>query len=218
MVPMSPTPHTPAPLCWQAATLQTTPFGYLLLVAGPAGIHTVTMGDTEASLLAILTTRYAQHPMPVMRGLQDGQHGQHRQHGQEHAALREWGTMLLEYLRGERTSLNAPLDLQTQGTPFQQRVWEALQAIPYGETRSYHEVAHSVDHPQASRAVGAACGANPISLIIPCHRVVRSDGRPGGYGSGIERKLALLELERRGTPSTAPVRIASNPKIAYNAR
>ncbi|NJN68241.1 MAG: methylated-DNA--[protein]-cysteine S-methyltransferase [Chloroflexaceae bacterium] len=167
------------------------------------------MGDSEASLLETFRSRYPGHPglpagqpagLPTVRDLHL-QDAPAEPEITDEVPLRQWSMMLLEYLRGERTFLDAPLDLQEQGTPFQRRVWKALQAIPYGETRSYQEVARSVGHPLASRAVGMACGANPIALVIPCHRVVRSDGKPGGYGGGMERKLALLELERRGAMS-----------------
>jgi AraC family transcriptional regulator of adaptative response/methylated-DNA-[protein]-cysteine methyltransferase len=83
-----------------------------------------------------------------------------------------------------------------QGSPLQCRVWQALQNIPVGETRSYAEVANAIGNPKAVRAVARACAANPVSLVIPCHRVLRADGALGGYRWGIERKRALLEAER----------------------
>ena len=81
------------------------------------------------------------------------------------------------------------------GTPFQRRVWEALSEIPYGETSTYGELARRVGRPSASRAVGLANGRNPIAIIVPCHRVIGSDGSLTGYGGGLERKRHLLELE-----------------------
>ncbi len=87
-----------------------------------------------------------------------------------------------------------PLDLR--GTPFQRAVWEALQEIPYGETRSYAEIARRVGQPNAVRAVGAANGANPVALIVPCHRVIASGGKLGGYGGGLALKGKLLAMER----------------------
>ena len=101
---------------------------------------------------------------------------------------------LLEYLEGKRVGFELPLDLR--GTPFQRAVWEALQEIPYGETRSYAEIARRVGQPNAVRAVGAANGANPIALIVPCHRVIASDGKLGGYGGGLALKGKLLAMER----------------------
>jgi O-6-methylguanine DNA methyltransferase len=88
------------------------------------------------------------------------------------------------------------LALDPPGTPFQRRVWAALRTIPRGETRTYGEVAAQIGSPSAARAVGAACGANPIGLLVPCHRVVGSGGSLGGYYWGLERKRALLDLER----------------------
>lgn len=87
--------------------------------------------------------------------------------------------------------------LDIHGTDFQRRVWAALQDIPYGETRSYGEIARALGHPTASRAVGLANGANPISIIIPCHRVIGANGKLVGYGGGLQKKRALLDLEAR---------------------
>jgi methylated-DNA-[protein]-cysteine S-methyltransferase len=86
--------------------------------------------------------------------------------------------------------------LQMQGTVFQQRIWEALKAIPYGTTMSYGELAQQIGQPKASRAVGLANGRNPISIIVPCHRVIGANGKLTGYGGGIERKQWLLNHER----------------------
>jgi O-6-methylguanine DNA methyltransferase len=106
---------------------------------------------------------------------------------------------VLEYLEGERTAFELPLDLR--GTEFQLRVWTVLRGIPYGETRSYTEVARSVARPRAVRAVGSANGANPLPLVVPCHRVVESGGRLGGYGGGLPLKAKLLAMERAGRPA-----------------
>ena len=89
-----------------------------------------------------------------------------------------------------------------RATAFQKQVWNALQQIPYGETRSYAEVASAIGQPRAVRAVAQACGANPTALVVPCHRVVRSDGSLGGYHWGIERKKTLLEQEAANTPNS----------------
>jgi methylated-DNA-[protein]-cysteine S-methyltransferase len=97
------------------------------------------------------------------------------------------------YFAGTLTTFN--VDMQSDGTEFQRRVWAALQTIPYGETRSYGQIAEQIGSPAASRAVGMANGRNPISIIVPCHRVIGSSGGLTGYGGGIERKRALLELE-----------------------
>ena len=100
---------------------------------------------------------------------------------------------LLEYLAGKRRDFELPLDLR--GTEFQLAVWRELCAIPYGETISYGEQARRVGHPHAPRAVGRANGMNRVSIIIPCHRVVNSDGKLGGYGGGLPLKKRLLALE-----------------------
>jgi methylated-DNA-[protein]-cysteine S-methyltransferase len=100
-----------------------------------------------------------------------------------------------EYFAGRRTRFD--LDLAPEGTPFQRRVWSALQEIPYGETRSYLDIARSIGSPKAVRAVGGANGRNPIAVVIPCHRVIAADGTLGGYGGGLDRKRLLLDLERR---------------------
>ena len=103
---------------------------------------------------------------------------------------------ILEYLEGKRSAFELALDLR--GTPFQLEVWKALLEIPYGETRSYREIARAVGRPSAVRAVGAANGANPLALVVPCHRVVASGGGLGGYGGGLELKARLLAMERQG--------------------
>lgn len=102
---------------------------------------------------------------------------------------------LAEYFEGVRTSFSVAL--APMGTPFQQRVWQALLTIPYGETRSYKDIAAAIQKPAAMRAVGAANGKNPISLIIPCHRVIGRTGSLVGYGGGLDRKRWLLDLEQR---------------------
>jgi methylated-DNA-[protein]-cysteine S-methyltransferase len=100
---------------------------------------------------------------------------------------------LVEYFAGERTAFD--LVLEPCGTSWQQRVWAALREIPYGETRSYGELAAAVGAPGSARAVGHANGRNPVSIVVPCHRVVGADGRLTGYGGGLERKRALLAHE-----------------------
>jgi len=101
---------------------------------------------------------------------------------------------LQEYFTGRRREFDLPL--APAGSDFQMRVWQALRQIPYGETRSYGEVARAIGWEKAARAVGAANGANPIAIVIPCHRVIQADGSLGGYGGGTELKRYLLELER----------------------
>jgi methylated-DNA-[protein]-cysteine S-methyltransferase len=108
-------------------------------------------------------------------------------------ALADAARQLGEYFAGERTTFE--LALRTAGTPFQREVWAKLVEIPYGETISYAELAASVERPHAFRAVGSANGANPIAIIVPCHRVITSGGGLGGYAGGLDAKLTLLALE-----------------------
>jgi methylated-DNA-[protein]-cysteine S-methyltransferase len=110
--------------------------------------------------------------------------------------LRDALRQIDEYFLGRRTDFSVPL--RTDGTPFQEKVWRALRTIGYGMTASYQEIARAVDRPAAVRAVGAANGANPISIIIPCHRVIGKDGSLTGYGGGLRRKEWLLAHEQRG--------------------
>ncbi len=109
-------------------------------------------------------------------------------------ALREYVEPLLAAIRGENTTIDLPLDIRA--TAFQRKVWETLQKIPSGETRSYTDVAREIGEPSAVRAVARACASNPVAVAVPCHRVVRSDGELAGYRWGIARKKKLLERER----------------------
>lgn len=110
---------------------------------------------------------------------------------------------LQAYASGKPVRFTAPLDLSA-GTPFQRKVWQLLRTIPRGQTRSYAWVAQKIGKPRAARAVGAACGANLIPILIPCHRVIASDGSLGGYSSGLHRKKRLLKLEQ-GKTSRLPI-------------
>ena len=101
---------------------------------------------------------------------------------------------LMEYFAGKRSMFELPL--RPEGTAFQKQVWQALQEIPYGETRTYGEIAKAVGRPKAARAVGMANHQNPICIVIPCHRVIGAKGRLTGYTGGMEKKRRLLELER----------------------
>ena len=111
------------------------------------------------------------------------------------ALLEETARQLREYFAGQRREFDLPLRLR--GTAFQMQVWQALQAIPYGEVRTYGEIARAIGKPKACRAVGMANHHNPISIIVPCHRVVGAGGSLTGYGGGLENKRFLLELEKR---------------------
>lgn len=102
---------------------------------------------------------------------------------------------ITQYFKGERKAFTIPV--KPKGTVFQQKVWKALLQIPYGQTCSYKDIAFYINHPKAFRAVGGANHNNPISIIIPCHRVIGSSGKLTGYGGGLDRKQALLDLEQR---------------------
>lgn len=132
------------------------------------------------------------------------------------AALAE---QLDAYFAGDRTDFDLPV--RAAGTRWQQLVWGCLCEIPYGQTMTYAEVAAAIGRPGAARAVGAANGRNPVSIVVPCHRVVAAGGSLGGYGGGLERKLWLLEHERRhaatpetGIPRTGDARWAAQPGSA----
>ncbi len=114
-----------------------------------------------------------------------------------HPILQKTERQLGEYFAGKRTEFSIALDMR--GTPFQKSVWEALLAIPFGETRSYGQLAKQLGNPQAMRAVGAANGRNPISIIVPCHRVIGWSGKLTGFAGGLATKAHLLELEEKGS-------------------
>jgi methylated-DNA-[protein]-cysteine S-methyltransferase len=110
--------------------------------------------------------------------------------------LAEARRQLEQYFAGDLWHFDLPLDLTTgSSTPFQRRVWSTTRQIPYGAVRSYGEIARAIDNPRAARAVGQALGRNPLLIVIPCHRVLRSDGGLGGFGAGLDNKRALLTLE-----------------------
>lgn len=113
----------------------------------------------------------------------------------ETTLLHEAASQLAEYFAGKRKAFS--LSLALQGTPFQEKVWHALKQIPYGETRSYQQIAEAAGSPKACRAVGMANNRNPIMIMVPCHRVIGKDGSLVGYGGGLDRKAYLLELEQK---------------------
>ena len=151
--------------------------GHVLVAATERGICQVMLGDGEAELQAALCDAYPRAQIQKDSG-----------------ALGQWVRAILEFIEGERVALDLPLDVQA--TAFQRRVWLELQKIPYGQTRSYAQIARAIGQPQAVRAVAGACARNPVALLTPCHRVVRSDGDAGGYRWGPARKRALLQRER----------------------
>ncbi len=151
--------------------------GKLLVAATDRGVCAVRLGDDVAGLEQELFEEFAK--ADVRR---------------DDVALADGLEAVLTHLKGQAPHLDLPLDVQA--TAFQKRVWQALQEIPYGETRSYGEVAASIGQPSAVRAVARACATNPVALVVPCHRVVRSDGSLSGYRWGVERKQKLLEQEQ----------------------
>ena len=153
-------------------------------VASPVG--ELTLIATDAGLSALLWPN--DDPKRVRVG--------ERVAAPEHPILVQAECELRAYFAGERTSFSVPLD--AAGTEFQKKAWAALLTIPYGETRSYGALARQIGNPKASRAVGAANGRNPISIIVPCHRAIASDGALTGFAGGLETKRHLLALEARG--------------------
>ena len=158
-------------------TFVQTYLGKMLVAGTDKGICRVSFGQDEPGMVTLLRTEY-----PAAELLQDDTN------------LAAAVNMLVKHLEGSQPHLALPLDLQA--TAFQLRVWEELRRIPYGQTRTYAEVAQAVGKPRAVRAVANACAANPVVVVTPCHRVVRSDGSLGGYRYGVERKQALLSQEQ----------------------
>jgi AraC family transcriptional regulator of adaptative response/methylated-DNA-[protein]-cysteine methyltransferase len=150
--------------------------GKLLVAATERGICAVSFGDDEESLTRELAAEF--FAADIKR---------------DDDRLKDAVRAILRGLEGERTILTLPLDIR--GTAFQMRVWSELRKIPYGETRSYAEIADALGNPRAVRAVARACATNPVALVNPCHRVIGSDGKLSGYRWGIERKKALLDKE-----------------------
>jgi O-6-methylguanine DNA methyltransferase len=134
--------------------------------------------------------------------------GDSRQSWQESAAVLEpYVRELDEYFAGQRREFSLPLDLR--GTDFQLKCWRSLLAIPYGETRTYREIAEAIGHPRAFRAVGMSNNRNPIAIVVPCHRVIASDGSLCGYGGGLETKSKLLQLEQSNLRPCLPLGIGA---------
>lgn len=148
--------------------------GFLMVAETDYGVCALSIGDSEDQLLSSLKSEFPK--ADVYRSDE----------------VAEKIMAVLKYFDGQL--LNLPADIC--GTEFQKRVWSALRTIPYGETRTYQQVANMIGAPKAHRAVANACAANPVPLIVPCHRVVRTDGGLGGYALGVERKRFLLELEK----------------------
>jgi len=157
-----------------------SPTGSVFVAVRNNAVTDVALGGSETGFVARLTREYPHSK--VCRGGDGG-------------LLKKTATLLGRYLAGEPVSL--VLSVDARGTPFQKAVWRAIGEIPRAETRPYTWVAARIGRPGSARAVGNACGANPVPIIIPCHRVVRSDGSYGGYTGGAQIKTFLLALERQ---------------------
>ena len=151
--------------------------GQLFVGVTERGICKLSLGDDPAELIADFDAEFVR-----AERIRDDE------------GVGYWVEKIIAYLEGWQPHLDLPLDLRA--TAFQLKVWQQLQAIPVGETRSYSEIAQAIGQPTASRAVANACAGNPVALVIPCHRIIRKDKRLGGYRWGIERKRALLDRER----------------------
>jgi AraC family transcriptional regulator of adaptative response/methylated-DNA-[protein]-cysteine methyltransferase len=161
-----------------------TPIGRVMVAATDRGVCSVRIGEPAEAMERALRREF---PEATLR--------------RDRAGLASWIERLASHLGGREPRIDLPLDVR--GTAFQWKVWEALRAIPYGETKSYREVARSIGKPRAARAVGRACATNPVAILIPCHRVVREDGGLGGFAYGLPVKERILESERRGSGSRA---------------
>ncbi|UZI27551.1 methylated-DNA--[protein]-cysteine S-methyltransferase [Streptomyces sp. VB1] len=168
---ITPTPTSPVSVTKQHTVLD-SPYGPLTLVA------------TDGVLSALYMTDQRHRPPQETFGIPDPE------------PFGETIQQLTEYFAGERTTFDLPLNLA--GTPFQRTVWAELLKIPYGETRTYGELAEGLGKPGASRAVGLANGKNPVGIIVPCHRVIGASGSLTGYGGGLDRKQRLLAFESGG--------------------
>jgi len=158
-------------------TIVDSPLGRLLVAATDRGISALYLGEKDAPLEAALRKEYPRAEID-----RDSAGSKN---------LQEWVSKILAHLRGKEPHLDLPTDVQA--TAFRRHVWEELKRIPYGATRTYTEIARAIGQPRAIRAVARACATNPVSIVVPCHRVVRADGNLAGYRWGLNRKRALLE-------------------------
>jgi AraC family transcriptional regulator of adaptative response/methylated-DNA-[protein]-cysteine methyltransferase len=154
-----------------------SPLGTILVAATDKGLCSVKIGDSAPALEGSLRREFS------LASLQ-----------KDASSLKDLQEKVLAFLAGDTSLGRVPLDVR--GTVFQQKVWDALRRIPAGETRTYREIARAIGAPEAVRAVGSACGANPVALAVPCHRAVRTDGGLGGYAWGLDRKRQLLQNEK----------------------
>lgn len=210
-----------------AYTVVASPLGRMLVAATKRGVSAVYLGESDAPLEAALREEYpraqihrdardlGQWVSAVLRHLdcsrtttQNGD-ATGKTRADERANMSEG--IKIESRSEALADSTTEIPLDVQATAFQQRVWKALRAIPYGTTKTYSEIAKSMGQPRAVRAVARACATNPVSLVVPCHRVVREDGNLAGYRWGLERKRTLLDRERAAAsnPAIAPAKAAS---------
>jgi methylated-DNA-[protein]-cysteine S-methyltransferase len=175
--PTTKSPGRPAAPALRAIHLD-TPVGRLTVVAGPQGLRAVLWPEDDPARV-VLDAEVEELDGVVLA---------------EEDVLRRARQQLVEYFAGERIDFDLPLD--PVGTPFQQRAWAVLRTIPYGTTITYGEQARRLGAPTAARAVGAANGRNPLSVVVPCHRVTGADGRLTGFAGGLDAKAWLLDHER----------------------
>jgi len=161
-----------------AWAVRSSPLGRILLASTARGVCAVKLGDDAAALARDLADEYSEAELV----------------NDPHALARAFDAVEA-FLAGDASIARVPVDVR--GTVFQRRVWEELRRIPRGETRTYQQIARAIGKPRAVRAVGSACGANPVALVIPCHRALRADGGLGGYAWGVARKAKLLAMEKR---------------------
>lgn len=168
--------HASGPGCWRA--VRTAVGTFYIAGQGGAIVHTALPGTPRPAFLLDVQRRFPDIPFKER---------------QAEPLLERAALELMEWAQGDRTEFDVPL--APAGTPFQRKVWDALAAIPYGEVRSYAEIANTIGKPGASRAVGQANHRNPVAPFIPCHRVITAAGALGGYGGGLALKQRMLELE-----------------------
>jgi len=175
-------------------TIVSSPLGRLLVGSTNIGISALYLGESDAALEAALRKEYPRAEIRDDATASRNSKNSTRPIGSSNGeGLNHWVKKVLAHLRGSEPQLDLPTDVQA--TAFQRRVWEELRRIPFGATRTYTQVAEAIGRPTAVRAVARACATNPVSVVVPCHRVVREDGNLAGYRWGLNRKKALLEHE-----------------------
>lgn len=158
-------------------TLADSPIGKVLVAATERGVSAVYFGEEDKKLLHELREEYPRAEIAPAT-----------------EPFSAWVQAIVRHLEGKQPRLDLPLDVQA--TAFQRRVWQELQRIPYGATRTYSQIARALGRPRAVRAVARACATNPVSLLVPCHRVIRGDGSLAGYRWGLDKKEKLLAREK----------------------